>query len=312
LPAEASRSPTATRKVSTMHIVLVDGSRTGLMIVRNMLDRRGDTVSLFTDGQMALDFIRGTPDVDVLITSFEIATLPGTDLCWEARVLADGGRPLYVIAMSANNDPQHVIGVLDAGADDFMSKPPRQDELMARLRVAERTLTMQRRLIDLATRDPLSGLLNRRAFRDKTDAACHDLPSEAVVSLVLFDVDHFKRVNDVHGHDTGDDVIRAIGRLRAPPDTVFARMGGEEFALLLPDVPLEGAASVADYLRHQISALEIDVPDGQISVTASFGVAEMPAGGDPAALYRSADAALYHAKNSGRNRVSTMAPMLMA
>lgn len=295
-----------------MHIALVDGSRTGLMIVKHMLDPRGDEVSLFTDGQIALDYIRATPSVEVLITSFEIDTLPGMDLCWEARVLADMGRPIYVIAMSAISDPQHVIGVLDAGADDFMSKPPRQDELLARMRVAERTLTMQRRLIELATLDPLSGLLNRRAFRDRTDAAKARLPKDGTLSLILFDVDHFKRINDVFGHDAGDEVIRAIGRLRVPADTIYARIGGEEFAILMPDVPLDGAASVADYLRHQIEGMEIETTKGLVTLTASFGVSEMAAADDAADLYRRADSALYFAKNSGRNQVSTLAPTLLA
>lgn len=295
-----------------MHIVLVDGSRTGLLIINRMLETRGDEVTLFTDGQEALDYISATPSVDVVMTSFEVSTLPGADLCWEVRVLADNGRPLYVIAMSANPDPQHVISVLDAGADDFMMKPPRADELHARLRVAERTLTMQRRLIELATVDPLSGLLNRRAFRERTDQVAAALPSDGCLSLVLCDVDHFKHINDVYGHDAGDEVIRRVGRLRVPPDTHFARVGGEEFALLLPDLPLEGAASVADYMRDQFAASPTETAAGPVTATASFGVAEMSAGQDVAELYRRADAALYHAKNSGRNRVSSFAGMLVS
>lgn len=295
-----------------MHIVLVDGSRTGLMIIQQMLAPRGDAVSLFTDGQMALDFVRATPDVDVVITSFELTGLSGTELTWETRVTAAAGsRPIYVIAMSANNDPQHVISVLDAGADDFMSKPPRADELGARLRVAERSLQLQRRLIELATIDELSGLLNRRAFHERMDAALAGLPADGCASLILFDLDHFKRVNDVYGHDAGDAVIRAVGGLRVPPDTIFGRLDGEEFAVLLPDLPVDGAVSVADYLRDQIAALEIEEGERTVEVTASFGVGETPAGGTPAELYRRADAALYAAKAAGRNRVSALAPTVL-
>lgn len=292
-----------------MHVVLVDGSRTGLMIVKRMLDPRGDQVAMFTDGQEALDYVRSVPDVELIITSFEIATVSGTELCWEARVLADAGRPLYVIAMSANNDAQHVISVLDAGADDFMTKPPRLEELHARLRVAERTLTMQRRLIEYATIDQLSGILNRRAFWDRTDRTLEELPEGGVASLILFDVDHFKRINDVFGHNAGDQVIRQIGKLRTPPDSLYGRIGGEEFAVLLPEVPMDGAESVADYLRAQIEGLEIDYDGEPIRFTASFGVSEVGRRGNPTTLYRSADSALYAAKNSGRNRVATMSMM---
>ncbi|WP_237155516.1 GGDEF domain-containing response regulator [Oryzibacter oryziterrae] len=295
-----------------MHIVLVDGSRTGLMIIKRMLDPRGDDVAYFTDGREALDYIRSTPQADLLITSFEIGGISGTELCWEARVIADSGRPFYVIAMSSSNDTEHSISVLDAGADDFMSKPPHPDELNARLRVAERTLTMQRRLIEMATIDTLSGLLNRRAFRAKFDEVVEILPSDGCLSMILFDIDHFKRINDVFGHDAGDDVIRAIGKLHVPPDTIFARIGGEEFAVVMPDIPLDGAASVADYLREQIAALEVPYQDKIITLTASFGVSEYRAGETHADLYRRADSALYHSKNSGRNRVSKLSPVLVA
>jgi diguanylate cyclase (GGDEF)-like protein len=289
-----------------MHIVLVDGSRTGLLIIKRMLDPRGDEVAYFIDGREALDYILATPAADLLITSFEIDGISGTELCWEARVLADAGRPLYVIAMSSSNDPQHSIGVLDAGADDFMSKPPHPDELNARLRVAERTLMMQRRLIEMATIDSLSRLLNRGAFREKFEAAIATTGPNDDLCLILFDIDHFKRINDCFGHDAGDEVIRQIGTLHVPPDTVFSRIGGEEFAVVLPGIPLEGAAAVAEYLREQIAAIEVPRGDDTIRLTASFGVSQYKAKESSNDLYRRADSALYYAKNSGRNLVSSL------
>jgi len=295
-----------------MHIVLVDGSRTGLMILQRMLEPRGDQVIYFTDGREAMDYILATPQAEVLITSFEIGGLSGTELCWEARILADTGRPLYVIAMSASNDAQHSISVLDAGADDFMSKPPRQDELNARLRVAERTLIMQRRLIEMATIDPLSGLYNRGAFRQKFDGEIAGTKADAAFSLILFDIDHFKHINDIFGHDAGDEVIRIMGTLRLPPDAHFSRIGGEEFAVILTGIPVEGAISVAEYMREQINVLEIPRGESIIRLTASFGVAEFRVGDTVNDLYRRADAALYHAKNTGRDRVSATSPEMVS
>lgn len=295
-----------------MHIVIVDGSRTGLMIIQQMLAPRGEEIALFTDGKLALDYIREAGDVDVVITSFELPGLSGTELCWETRVISDSGRPIYVIGMSANNDPQHVIGILDAGADDFVSKPPRADELSARMRVAERTLQMQRRLIELATIDTLSGAANRRHFRELAARAVVALPSDGCLSLILFDIDHFKRVNDVFGQDAGDDVIREIGKLRIPPDTALGRLDGGQFAVLLPDLPIDGAMSVADFLRDQITAIRVESGDYEVTVTASFGVSSIDANGSLAVLFRDADSALYHAKHSGRNRVSTIQPQLVA
>lgn len=295
-----------------MHIVLVDGSRTGLMILQRMLEPRGDDVAYFTDGREALSYIQTTPQAEVLITSFEIGGVSGTELCWEARLLADAGRPLYVIGMSASNDAQHSIGVLDAGADDFMSKPPRQDELNARLRVAERTLIMQRRLIEMATIDPLSGLFNRGAFRQRFDAEIATAELGGTFSLILFDIDHFKYINDIYGHDAGDEVIRSVGTLRVPPDAHFSRIGGEEFAVILPSIPIDGGISVADYLRAQVNALNIERGESTINLTASFGVSEFRPGDTVNDLYRRADSALYQAKNTGRDRVSATSPEIVS
>ena len=278
------------------------------MILQRMLEPRGDDVAYFTDGQEALDYIMATHQADVLITSFEIGGISGTELCWEARLLADAGRPLYVIAMSASNDAQHSISVLDAGADDFMSKPPRQDELNARLRVAERTLLMQRRLIEMATMDPLSGLFNRGAFRQKFDAEILMAEAAGAFSLILFDIDHFKHINDIYGHDAGDEVIHQMGRLHVPPDAHYARIGGEEFAVILPGIPADGAVSVAEFLRDQVKALQVIRGAETVTVTASFGVAGYRPGDSVNDLYRRADTALYHAKNTGRDRVSATSP----
>lgn len=278
------------------------------MILQRMLEPRGDDVAYFTDGLEALDYIKGTQQADVLITSFEIGGISGTELCWEARILADAGRPLYVIAMSASNDSQHSISVLDAGADDFMSKPPRQDELNARLRVAERTLLMQRRLIEMATIDPLSGLYNRGAFRQKFNSEILAADGDGAFSLILFDIDHFKHINDIHGHDAGDEVIHRMGSLHLPPDAHYSRIGGEEFAVILPGIPADGAVSVAEFLREQVKALEIDRSGETISVTASFGVAGYRTGDTVNDIYRRADTALYHAKNAGRDRISATSP----
>jgi len=291
-----------------MHIVVVDGSRTGVLYVQQILEPRAEDVVMFTDGKMALDYIRATPEVEVVVTGLELTGLSGTELCWELRLLANAGRPIYVIAMSANADAQHLIGVLDAGADDFMSKPPKANELSARLRVAERTLRMQRRLIELATIDSLSGLLNRHAFRERAHVAITAMAPEGCTSLIVFDIDHFKGINDRLGHSSGDAVIKSIRTLRIPPDTFLGRIGGEEFALMLPDLPLDGALSVAEHLRQQIENLVIDTAGQRISCTASFGVATMTYGGSPGDLYRRADTALYEAKHTGRNRVCTAPP----
>src|SRR3989304_5207096 len=142
-----------------MRIAVVDPSRTVLKIVAQLLEARNHEVRSFTDGRVALEHLQSNPDVDALITSMELASMSGVELCRQVRALAPGGRPIYVVLMSSNYDRSKLIEALDSGADDFISKPPAIEELYARLRSAERLGDMQRKLYKLATTDPLTGAL---------------------------------------------------------------------------------------------------------------------------------------------------------
>ena len=135
--------------------------------------------------------------------------------------------------MSANYEQRKLIEALDSGADDFIGKPPAVEELYARLRAAERLGAMQRELVRLATTDPLSGLLNRRAFFERAQEACASAgdSKSAVISAIMFDIDYFKRINDDFGHGTGDDVIRAVANEAICEKGIVGRLGGEEFAI---------------------------------------------------------------------------------
>jgi diguanylate cyclase (GGDEF)-like protein len=163
----------------------------------------------------------------------------------------------------------------------------------------------QEKLRRLATIDELTGVLNRRGLEqslDDLEAAAHGM------TLVLLDIDHFKRVNDRHGHDRGDEVLRRIAavvacNLRA--SDVFGRWGGEEFLIACQGTRIRDAARLAEKLRDRVQQSNIDGADGRIAVTASFGVALAPPGGSTADALKRADAALYRAKEAGRNRVET-------
>jgi len=151
-----------------VRIVVVDPSRTILKAVSRLLEDDGQAVSAFSEGREALDYIKSAPDVSVLMTSAELATMSGLELCWEARLLSGRDRALYIILMSSNAEQSAVVNALDSGADEFIRKPPVREELYARLRTAERLLRQQRELIVLANLDSLTGAFNRRAFFEKT------------------------------------------------------------------------------------------------------------------------------------------------
>jgi len=283
-----------------VRIVVVDPSRTILKAVSRLLESDGHVVSAFSEGQDALDCIKSSPDVSVLITSAELASMSGLELCWEARLLSGRDRALYIILMSSNAEQTHVVNALDSGADEFIRKPPVGEELYARLRTAERLLRQQRELIVLAYLDSLTGVLNRRAFFDKTGDL---VDAGRRFAAVMFDVDHFKHVNDTYGHDVGDQVLRVIGREARNGTAILGRLGGEEFAIVLEESSLQAATLHAEELRRRFEDLSFEAAGQTFSITVSFGVAERAANESIDLLLKRADAALYQAKRSGRNRV---------
>ena len=286
-----------------MRVVLVDPSRTVLKFVGRLLEARDYEVRAFTDGEAALDYVRSDLKVGALITSAELISMSGLELCWETRLLATCDRPIYVIMMSASQDRHKLIEALDSGADDYIGKPPVAEELYARLRAAERVAAMQQELVRLATTDSLTGVFNRRAFFERAGEASSRAEAGAPLSAILFDIDHFKRVNDLYGHDVGDRAISAVASEAAAESALVGRLGGEEFVMLLEGQGFDDALAVAERLRVKMSALRFDTSHGALTITASFGVSAWEAGDTIERLLKRADVALYAAKTGGRNRV---------
>ena len=169
-------------------------------------------------------------------------------------------------------------------------------------------LIAEDRLRKQATLDPLTGLNNRRHFETlATHVLARSQRDGTPVALLLCDVDHFKRVNDEHGHAVGDEVLIAMSRLlghNLRDGDVLARWGGEEFLALMPACPLDNACAVAERIRAAVHATPVDVGTASLTITLSFGVAQVHGAADLQAAIARADKALYEAKNGGRNRVS--------
>jgi two-component system, cell cycle response regulator len=286
-----------------MRVVLVDPSRTVLKFISRLLEARGDDVRSFTDGRAALAYVKDDPSIDALITSAEPLSITGLELCWEVRLLAGDRRAIYIILMSSNQERRHLIEALDSGADDFISKPPVAEELYARLRAAERIASMHRDLVQLASLDSLTGIFNRRAFFERAEEARVALPALGTMSAIMIDIDHFKHINDAHGHAIGDRAIREVASILAIRSKVVGRLGGEEFAVLLPACNLGEAREVAERLQNEIAELQLTTDREPITLTCSLGVGEWRHGESVDDLLRHADIALYAAKAAGRNRV---------
>jgi two-component system cell cycle response regulator len=286
-----------------MRVVLVDPSRTVLKCLTPTLESQGHGVRPFTSGIEALQYIKADPLVDALITSAQLSSMSGRELCSEVRLVANSRRPIYILLMSSNDERRNLIDALNNGADDFISKPPITEELYARLRAASRIVSMQRELIGIATTDFLTGVLNRRAFFEKATELCARAEIGGPLSTIMLDIDHFKRINDTYGHIGGDEALRAIARAVTEEVAIIGRLGGEEFAVLLTGVPLSGAVEVAENLRLRLQELVIPIAHQTISLTCSFGVSQRQEDETIDDLLRRADVALYQAKTSGRNRV---------
>lgn len=285
-----------------MRIVLVDPSRTVRRIVTDLVQQWKYDVCPFPDGAQALSHIQRDESIRVLIASAELPSMSGVELCVKVRTLLEYSRPLYIIIMSSNDEYTKCVEALNNGADDFIRKPPIAEELRARLRTADRVTSMQSELVRLATTDSLTGLFNRRAFFDNAAKLAKLARYGHVLSAVMLDLDHFKQINDAHGHNIGDVVLRRVAAEIAPLPGIAGRLGGEEFGLLV-ESDLSDAVEVAQEFQCGIERLKIFDGEKPVAVTCSLGVAEWEAGDTIDTLLRRADVALYEAKHTGRNKV---------
>jgi two-component system cell cycle response regulator len=252
-------------------------------------------------------------DYDLVVISLHLSDGDPLRLCSLLRS-SEQTRQVPILLISEEDEVQRLAKGLDLGANDYLVRPVDRNELLARTRTQIRRRRYQDRLrtnyqhsLAMAITDSLTGLYNRRylmahaaKLMDRAVAASKPL------ALLLIDVDHFKSVNDRHGHAVGDEVLRHVAeRMRLNLRTVdtVARYGGEEFVVLMPDTPLHLAEMVAERLRKAVADTAVVTPAGSLSVTISLGVAQVAEFGDTVDhLLQRADQALYEAKRTGRNR----------
>ena len=255
-------------------------------------------------------------DFELVIISLTLLDEDGLRLCSQLRS-HERTRQVPILLMVDENDMNRVAKGLELGANDYVIKPIDRNELQARVRTQVRRKRYQDRLranyeqsLSLALTDSLTGVFNRRYVSAHLPRLLdRAADSNKPVSILMFDIDHFKRVNDTFGHDVGDDVLREVA-VRASRNLrnfdLVARLGGEEFVVIMPDTDGEAALVVAERLRNRIgdTPFKVDAPVDEITVTVSVGVAVGGRVGDTVdTLIKRADEALYHAKRAGRNRV---------
>jgi len=240
--------------------------------------------------------------------------LPGTDgmtLC--RRIKADHELiDIPVIFLTGTMDTTTKVEAFDLGAVDYVTKPFDPVELRARVRSALRTKRYHDLLTTTARIDALTGLWNRGYFDDQLAAEIALLQrGGGPAALAMIDIDHFKPINDTHGHPFGDSVIQRVAaalKQMSRTGDVVCRYGGEEFAVILRDTPAPGAATLAERMRRAMAELEVAASNQPVPITASIGIAGSDDFAEPATLtaerfLAAADQALYRAKANGRNRV---------
>jgi two-component system cell cycle response regulator len=299
---------------SHLTVLVVDDSPIYRKLVEQSLSDGRYTLVFAKNGREALAaFADRHPEV--VITDWSMPDVSGLELCqrirWDFRE-----RYAYLILVTSNSNKEQVIQGLSAGADDYLTKPFDPGELLARVGVGRRIIQLHReieaknhQLEQLALTDPLTGLPNRRAIDlwvegQLSSAARHDF----AVWVVMADLDHFKKVNDVYGHEAGDTVLKGFAEIlnaNTRRSNICGRLGGEEFLLILTHTNKEQSEIAVERIRTRLASEKFQSGDATLAVTASFGIAGFSGKKAPefSVLLANADAALYAAKNKGRNRL---------
>jgi diguanylate cyclase (GGDEF)-like protein len=301
-------------------VLVADDSRIYRKLVEQALSAKQYEVIFAKSGHEAIDLF-SQHDPSLVITDWQMPDLSGIELCEHIRNHPKKSYT-YLIILTGMTEKHDLVKGLAAGADDYLTKPFHSDELLARVGVGRRIVDLHREreaknvlLKELALTDSLTGLVNRRAVEEWATRQLNGaLRYGFTFHVVLADLDHFKAVNDTHGHEAGDTVLKKFSEIlksNSRRSDICGRVGGEEFLFVLTHTTQANAKIVIERIRQQLEAIRFDFEGSTLRVTASFGLAsfEGTQTADFSRLVSQAGAALYAAKRSGRNRLEiTSAP----
>jgi len=293
-----------------LKILVAEDSRYYQRILQDTLSNWGYTVVLAKNGVQALERLKEKDGPKLAIIDWMMPEMNGLELCKKVRETLDNSY-IYLIFLTDNSNKEDMIKGLEAGADDYITKPFNELELKFRLKNGERILNLENRIMQLALTDPLTGLLNRRAFVDRlvSEIARYKRLGQPL-SLIMVDLDNFKKCNDTYGHLVGDEVLKHVAKCFSQflrKYDFIGRYGGEEFVICTPGVDASVAYTIAERLRKSMKHVNIQQEEGeplQLYITASFGICEFSDKiKDVYDLIKEADEALYQAKANGKDQV---------
>jgi diguanylate cyclase (GGDEF)-like protein len=296
-------------------ILVADDSGVSRHVICAFLRASGHDVISAKDGTEALEALRSDTGISLALVDWMMPGLDGIEVCRELRAIPDRAYT-YMISVTSKSEKQDIVCALEAGFDDFLTKPVQSAELSARLLVGSRIINLQEKLIQTcelsqfkAAHDSLTGIWNRGAILEFLRAQLAIAARHASnLALMMVDVDHFKKINDTYGHSVGDSVLIHIARLMNSSIRAsdwLGRYGGEEFLVVASESPGNDAIRVAERLRLAVANNPFISGELSISLTISIGIANSHSNMSPTpeALVRIADSALYRAKDNGRNRI---------
>jgi two-component system, cell cycle response regulator len=296
-----------------MKILIADDDVTSRLVLTGVLQKFGHDVVATMNGNEAWETMRQPDSPTLAILDWMMPGLDGVEVVRRIRSLGSD-EPPYLILLTSMSEKADIVAGLEAGADDYLAKPFDPGELRARVEVGRRVAELQARLREAhdalaneAMHDPLTQVLNRRAFADVLSRALAEEHRHRLgLALGICDIDVFKTVNDAHGHQVGDEVlVGLVGQLATSlrAEDVVGRHGGDEFVVLTEHMGEADVGLLYERVRAAVADHPIHTQAGDLSITISVGVSVWKEGDTADSLLGAADAALYRAKDAGRNRV---------
>jgi diguanylate cyclase (GGDEF)-like protein len=294
-------------------ILIAEDDRIFRRILQGWLQKFGYRVVAAEDGEKAWEILQQDNPPALLILDWMMPGVDGPELCRRIRDRHHVFYP-YILLVTAKDEKQDVVQGLASGADDYLTKPFNPGELRARLQAGKRILDLQRKLIRAqeeirfqASYDGLTGIWNRTAILNLLDRELQrGVRARTTTGVLMMDLDHFKKVNDEHGHLYGDAVLKEVSDriTRAVRSYDFVgRYGGEEFLAVLPDCSSDDLRTVAERIRRSVAEAPVCTETADMAMTVSIGGVATSNPTPDLELLSAADSALYAAKRNGRNRV---------